>query len=252
MSVTIHIAPQFEKLRPLIEAIATNGVPAQAHEIYRARNRVYTLDADDTVLNIKSFKVPSFPNGYIYTTIRQSKARRSFANAERLLEMGIGTAPPVAYIEKKRHGRLRESYYISIQMDVDGDMREWLDNPRAQAALPALAAEIARLHHLGIRHKDLSPGNIMFRADATAPHGYRFYLIDLNRMRFGVHSHALHMRNFESIYLESAEQTGHLAELYAPHVGMDPQQARNEAIEAHRRFVRRKLRLKKMKNLFRK
>lgn len=249
MNVLSELSPQYQHLRAVVDDIATNGVPADAVEIYRARNRVYTLQREGITLNIKAFKVASFPNNYIYTTLRRSKARRSMENARQLMAEGFHTPDPVAWIEVRDGARLKQSYYISIQLDNAADMRCWQDNPAAMAALPAMAHLLAHLHHKGVWHKDFSPGNILWTL--TPDHGYRFYLIDLNRMRFGVHNRKRQMSNFAAINIESEAETAHLARLYAEAYGdeSDPYLIERAALQARRHYLRRKQRLHFLKRL---
>lgn len=252
MRVRKEIRPAFAHVEALVEEIAAHGVPSDATLIYEARNRVYTLDYQGISLNIKAFRPPSFPNNFVYNTVRRSKARRSMENALRLKDMGFETPEPVAYIEITAGDRLTRSYYISVQEKVDGDFRLWLDNPAAQAALPALASELVRLHRAGVWHKDFSPGNVMFRRDAAARGGYRLFLIDLNRMQFGVTSKAKLHKNFGTIYLESEAETGRFGRLYAAAAGVNEDEYQDVALNMHRQYVKRKKRLHAIKKLFKK
>lgn len=249
MSIIIHIVPGYEHLRPYAEKIASEGLPAGVEDVYRSRrNRIVKWRCNDIELNIKAFRVPVFPNDYVYGHLRGSKAKRSLENATRLLELGFGTPEPIAYIEQRRKGRLRESYYISRHISTDGDMRLWLDNPEAQAALPELAALMVRMHAAGVWHKDFSPGNIMFRKHDDGTHD--FFLVDLNRMKFGVKSKKRQMRNFGTIYIESMEETAHLARLYADAAGIDREQTELAARKELGKYYRRKKRHRATKRFF--
>lgn len=250
MKIRIEIAPQYEHLRPFIADIAENGVPEErARLVYAARNRVYALTAPGgEELSVKAFRSPSFPNCYVYTHLRQSKARRSMENALRLVEMGFDTPGPVAYVECTEHGRLTRSYYISRQIAADGDLRRWLDNPLAAKAMPGAAHLLARLHREGVFHKDFTPGNIMFSAlpDGT----FRYDLIDLNRMQFDVHRPKRLLRNLAAIYIESEEETARFGRLYGIATGMDPDKAEAEARAQMHRFIAHKRLLKRLKHPF--
>lgn len=249
MSTHITIHPDYEHLRQHIERIATEGARPDARTVYKARNTVYAQTCDGTELNIKAFRQPRFPNNYIYTHMRRSKARRSYENALHLLEIGIDTPQPVAYIENIAGGRLTTSYYISLQLDNCGDMRLWLENREAQNALEPLARFLHRLHHKGVWHKDFSPGNVLYRKDATAPGGFRFYLVDLNRMQFDVYDRDRQMRNLSAIYIESEAETGHFARLYAEASGMAPDDTAADAIHLYQKYLKKKNTIKKLKRL---
>lgn len=185
--------------------------------IYQARNKVYNYTYGTTKLNIKAFHAPRFVNAYAYGTLRKSKARRSFEFAGRLKSMGIGTPEPVAFIEKYESGKLRDSYYICLQIEGD-NVRDWELKPDSEQLIQALAADLVRLHRAGVFHKDYSPGNILFTRDADGR--YKFYYIDLNRMQFDVRSTDVLMQNFRAIHL-GLDQTLRLARAYAHAAGKD-------------------------------
>ncbi len=234
MKEVIEISPEFQHLEPAIREIACSGVPPKARLIYQARNRVYTLKVGDIELNIKAFRVPHFVNAYVYGTLRMSKARRSYLYAKRLLKMGFGTPLPVAFIEKFEGGRLRESYYVSLQMAAN-TVRDWETIPGNEQLIEALGADLVRLHRAGVLHKDYSPGNILYTKDLEGK--YHFYYIDLNRMEFDVKDLRRLMRNFRAIHLDP-EQTLRLARAYARAAGIDEhdaEQIATEQVKAYRR-----------------
>ena len=177
--------PDYSSLRPIVESITLNGAPDDAQVIFSKRNTVYTMMAGDEKLNIKAFRLPNIVNAFIYTTLRKSKAFRSYQNACRLIEMGFLTPKPIGYGEERDGIKLCHSYYISQHIDAL-NMRNWQDKPDCEPLLRAFAKEIVRLHHAGVWHKDFSPGNIIYTGNATD--GYKFYYIDLNRMRFNIKS----------------------------------------------------------------
>ena len=63
------------------------------------RNIIKLFDLNDKTINIKSFKIPNLINKVAYKYFRKSKARRSFEYATILLDKGIGTPQPFAYLE---------------------------------------------------------------------------------------------------------------------------------------------------------
>src|SRR5690606_41915767 len=66
-------------------------------------------------INIKSFKIPNKLNQFVYKYFRKSKARRSFEFATILLQKGIGTPAPVAFMENFNGLGLQKSFYASLQ-----------------------------------------------------------------------------------------------------------------------------------------
>lgn len=246
MRTIIHLNPAFDVLQPVIDDLAVNGVPADATLIYEGRNSVYTLQRDGYLLNIKAFKVPRFPNCYVYGNLRKGKARRSLLNAQRLLNLGFDTPAPVAFIELRHGLRMGQSYYVSLQIQAE-NVRYWTQKPDHDAMLPALADEMVRLHRAGVLHKDFSPGNVLY---TVAEGKYHFYLIDLNRMQFDVHSHCRLMRNFSAIHIESADQTARLARLYAAAANLDADTTEREARAQLDKYLKKKKTLRKLKNIF--
>ena len=80
------------------------------------RNIIKIFEYRSLTINVKSFRVPIFINGFIYKNFRKSKAKRSFENAKILISKGIGTPKPIAFYEKLNWLSLRESYYIIINL----------------------------------------------------------------------------------------------------------------------------------------
>ena len=208
-------------LAAFVRRVAEAGVPDDAELVYEARNRVFRCRVGGGWLSVKAFRRPKLANAYIYRHLRASKARRSFENAALLIKMGFLSPTPVAYIEVSRDGRLLESYYICQHLDGAGDMRHWEDNPLADSQLPEVALLLAQLHKAGIYHKDFSPGNILIHTD---PNGEkRLYLIDVNRMEFGVRDRRRLLQNLRAVNIENAAETCRFARLYAAAAGLDPE-----------------------------
>lgn len=149
--------------------------------LYKSRNEIRMMETDGRWLVVKKF----CNKGIIKQIIRSlgtSKGRRSFCNARYLLESGIPTPLPIAYIEKRsRLGLTTSSYYICEYSDMkaiaDGlHEHDGFD----KSMVKALADFIAAMHHKGILHNDLNSTNIIYDKHDCE---YRFSLIDLNRMR---------------------------------------------------------------------
>jgi glycosyltransferase involved in cell wall biosynthesis len=152
--------------------------------IYRQRNEIKVFDVDGTLLNVKRYRTPHFPNRIAYTFFRPSKAERAFRYALRLRAEEIETPEPVACILTKKNGLIHYTYYISKQVPYERTMYEFGTGGIAgrEHILKAFARYTAKLHQSGVYHKDYSPGNILFReTDGEV----RFCLVDINRMQFG-------------------------------------------------------------------
>lgn len=204
--IKIVINPEFERLRNFIESVPGRG-DELGDVIYKARNCVFKNVETGTPLCIKSFRVPPIYNRLAYTLFRKSKARRSYENAVRLMELNILTPAPVAYIEVYDNGLLQRSYYICLMVESE-TVRVWQRRPDGDEIERNLVDLICRLHSAKVWHRDLSPGNVLFDKNAN------YYVIDINRMRFGVESRHKFAQNFARLN-ESGEVTERIAKAYA-------------------------------------
>ena len=181
----IVINPTYSKFQSFIQSIPAI-FEKEGTAIYKARNEIKIFDIDGTVLNVKSYKVPIFINRIAYTFFRPSKASRAYGFARRLLSMGFLSPTPVAYIEETSGGLLSHSYFISLHTPMQGNLRVFNDCLPLSEEKRELATAFGRfsaiLHNSGVFHKDYSPGNILWEKGEDG--GYRFSLIDINRMQF--------------------------------------------------------------------
>ncbi|KFF16718.1 hypothetical protein [Flavobacterium hydatis] len=149
------------------------------------RNVIKLFDLNDKVVNIKSFKIPNLINKIAYKYFRKSKARRSFEYATILLEKGIGTPLPIAYLENYNWLGLRDSYYASEHLITELTFRELVeipDYPDHENILRQFTRFSFGLHEKGIEFLDHSPGNTLIKKNVDG--NYSFFLVDLNRMEF--------------------------------------------------------------------
>jgi len=160
------------------------------------RNVIKILTIDGQRYNIKEFKVPNLVNKIVYRFFRKSKAERSFLYGQRLLDLGILTPSPEAYIEYKSLFIFGKSYYISKQLKYDFTIRKLIDEPECDDydnILRQFTQFTYKLHENGIHFLDHSPGNTLIKKTST---GYDFYLVDLNRMEFKTLTYDERMANF--------------------------------------------------------
>ena len=231
MRKDVVINPKYAlQVRELVQNLADGELP-DGEVVYHGRNTIYRVKVDGLDLAIKSFDKLSLPNRYIYGHMRKSKAQRSYENASRLAEMGIGTPEPVAYIDTYKGGRLVHSYYICLFCD-DPTIEHWVDWSNAADVPEALAKFMINLHEKGIWQRDFNANNILMDDNR------RCYLVDLNRMKFGVHDMKKFMTNFMHVS-HRREDIPVIAEVYARLRGFDaPKRFGQEAVEAFDRFYR--------------
>ncbi|MDY2829168.1 MAG: AarF/UbiB family protein [Sodaliphilus sp.] len=206
MKQNIVVNPKYAQLAPFVGDVA-RGTADLGEEIYRARNVVSHTRQCGLDLIVKSFRVPRLLNAFVYAHLRHSKARRSYDNALRLMSLGIGTAVPVAYVEIFSHGLLTRSYFISLKVS-GSEMRFWEKRPDSDLLLHKFAAFMIELRDKGVFHKDFSPGNVILDDQ------YHFYLLDVNRMKFGVRNKERFIDNFARLHTEASE-IARLARIYA-------------------------------------
>ena len=218
----IIINPEFEQYMAFVKAI-----PQLFHKegktIFKARNELKVFEQDGVEFVVKSFKVPHFINQVVYAVLRPSKAERSYKYARTLIDKGISTPTPVAYIEIKKYGLFFNSFFISIKSRFHREIREISndpDLPEAHEVLSGFARFTADLHQKGIFHKDYTPGNILFGKTGDR---YDFELVDLNRMKFGPVAMDKGCRNLYNLYFPK-HQFVCIARQYAQQRGFDPDQ----------------------------
>ena len=196
---------------------------------------------------VKEFKKPNMVNAYAYTTVRTSKARRSYENGLKMLSLGFENPEPIAYCEERKGLKLVASCYVSRELVGATEMRHWEDHPDSDVLVRAFAEEIKRLHEAGVCHKDFSPGNVLYPGDSQQ--GYTFHYVDLNRMKFGEHRREKLMSMFRSINLRP-EETKRLARYYAEATGQQPEAVEREALSNLQGYLRERERKGKVKKLF--
>ena len=161
------------------------------------RNVIKIVELNHLNLNIKGFKIPNIINQIAYNFFRKSKAQRSFEYANKLIELAVGTPNPIAYFEYKTSLLFKKSFYVSEQLDSDLTYRELVhdfDYPDYDNILRAFTRFTFDLHEKGIQFLDHSPGNTLIKKQVDGT--YKFYLVDLNRMIFGVLDFETRIKNF--------------------------------------------------------
>lgn len=181
------------------------------------RNKIKNVSLGNTTLCIKAFKKPNLFNKIAYTFFRKSKAQRSFEHANRLLSLGINTPTPIAFFEFKTNGFLDQSFYISEQLDCEltyRDLNTNLDYPEHENILRAFTRFTHNLHQNNVLFLDHSPGNTLILKRGN---NYQFFLVDLNRMRFGNLSFRSRIYNFKRLSVHPsvvAVMSDELSKLY--------------------------------------
>ncbi|WP_397363330.1 lipopolysaccharide kinase InaA family protein [Olleya sp. R77988] len=194
--------------------------------------------------------MPGVFNSFVYKYIRPSKAKRSFEYANRLIDCGISTPFPIAYLENSSAFGLKSSYYISLHIDYDFEFRELIHKPlfpERDKILKQFAEFTFKLHENNVNFLDHSPGNTLITKDET---DYNFYLIDLNRMRFETMTFDKRMHNFRRLWL-SKTMVKVIAKMYAELYNKTYQDT-HDAMLKHSRSFQLKINSKKLRRSGRK
>ncbi|WP_250432775.1 lipopolysaccharide kinase InaA family protein [Hanstruepera flava] len=194
----------FQAHEQLLKEIVANYETTGENFGNQDRNSLKLFALNSMTINVKSFKVPNIFNKIAYKFFRKSKAQRSFEYANKLIEFNIGTPQPLAYFEFKSGLFFKNSYYISEHLRYDLTYRELTTDfnyPNHEAILRAFTRFTYNLHEKGINFLDHSPGNTLIK---TGEGDYKFYLVDLNRMRFESMSFEERIKNFAKLTIHKS------------------------------------------------
>jgi len=229
----LHINPAFEHLRSFIESVPKR-FEEEGETIYTGRNLIKVFESEGLRINVKRYHTPFFINSLIYSYFRPSKGWRAFTYPQRLLQAGVSTPEPIAYIEERRCGLIGLSYFISIQKPHARNFYEFGTNNVTDCVdiIEAFARFTARLHESGIYHRDYSPGNVLFDKINGE---WDFCLVDINRMNFGTVSLEKGCANFARLWGQTPFFLI-LAQTYAEARGYDPELCRRLILKYRQSF----------------
>ena len=119
-----------------------------------------------------------------------SKAARSYHAGAFLYQKALGTAEPIAWLDRWDDGRLVESYYLCIHVAAPC-FRDALiqiyeqeqNNAGMMALLHKVAPALRRLHEAGFMHGDLGNQNILVPKSSAGTYLEPLF-IDLNRSQY--------------------------------------------------------------------
>ena len=208
----IVINPKYSILNSFITNIPTL-FDQEGELVYAGRNQLKCYSVEGYDIIVKRYKVPHLINRIAYTFFRPSKAKRAYEYALKLLDLGVNTPAPIAYIEQKSFGLLNHGYFISIYEKDYTDIRSLMTGEQTNdALLQELAIYIAEFHNKGVLHFDMSPGNILYK---KVDNHFQFTLIDINRMQFLPKiSNEIRFKSFKQLSDNKAVLT-RIAQLYA-------------------------------------
>jgi tRNA A-37 threonylcarbamoyl transferase component Bud32 len=164
-----------------------------------------TLPVEDgKTLFIKKFRVLSGLQGLKHL-IRSSGARREWRVSNFLSQEGILTPTALGILERRRHGILKESFFITEGLDVSENLIDFCKNRRGTSnqkkkgnqILRLLAETTRKIHDIGLFHRDFHGGNFLV-TDGDSP---SLYVVDLHTAQKQRRvSHAKRLWNLAQIF----------------------------------------------------
>lgn len=148
------------------------------------RNVIKKVVVKGKLFNFKSFKRPNLINRIVYKYFRKSKAKRSFEYAHLLISENFNTPQPIAFVEFDDFFGLTSSYYICEHLEDVFTLREVYKNPNyenRETIIKKYTYLMYQLHEKGFEFIDNTSANFLIKKEKNE---YKFYIVDLNRMRF--------------------------------------------------------------------
>ncbi len=221
----------------------------QSDEIVQAgRNTLKKVTFEGRDCVVKAFRIPSVPQNYSYGMLAKSKAKKSYDNGQKLLELGLLTPAPVGYFEYRSGGKLMASYYIceyAADVETLHDIRHREDGLNANL-MEDFARYCYQLHSKGILHRDFNPKNILISENER---GTAFSIVDINRITwYQKLSLEKAMESLSRLPFDGEIRTS-ILEKYAELSGVDVKRCQNllnRSQQKTQRYFRNKRRLRKI------
>jgi RIO-like serine/threonine protein kinase len=163
-----------ETLTPEVEAVLRDpdGFLARARLLKAGRSSTVGA-ADGLVLKRYNFRRWSRP---LKDLLRESRAQAGFRRSYHLELNGIATPRVLAAADERALGMVRRGFVLMEEVSGGGDLATFSGDLAVAAG--RVGHLIASLHGNGFSHRDLKPGNVLFREDG------RPVLVDLDGLRF--------------------------------------------------------------------
>lgn len=201
LNIKYKLNPSYELFKNFLLNIK-NYFQENSNTIHKARNELKVIEYEGIQTVVKAFKIPNKINQIVYAYFRDSKAKKSYENAMKLIDVGINTPTPIGYIEFYKMGLFKESFYVSQKVDYAFTIREPLRDLEFQdreIILKKFVQFTYDLHQKQVFHKDYSAGNILVIKNGN---DYSFSIVDINRMQFKPMNTQEGLDNFAKLWLD--------------------------------------------------
>jgi len=186
--IVIKINPEFRTLNKFINELEENFEKG-GDTIKNHRNIIKIFNWNDTLVCVKNFGRLTLFNRWAYGTFRESKAKRSYDYALKLIDLGINSPSPIAYIDKfSKNNVLQYSSYICIYEDktevLENIIKSKLYSDKDKKSIISQYIKLIDSKFLknGITSRDFNSGNALVTNKENGE--YDFSFVDLNRLEF--------------------------------------------------------------------
>ena len=222
-------------------------------EVYDTNpNLVALLNSDEGGIVLKRFGWRSQFH-FLISPFMYSRARMSWNTAIILDSVRI-TPKPLFVHTKKKFGFKHENFFVTEAIEPHIKFRKMLkeetNSKKIKTVIKKLAIAIAKMHELGIYHRDLTTGNFLVNDSMD------IFIVDLNRAK-NVRKLSLNQRfkDISKIYFKNTEifsqkdSINHFFNYYSKESGIK-NDCINEYWKYRKKLVNRRKRSKKYKNLY--
>jgi len=154
------------------------------------RTAITMVEADGTRICVKEYRYPTL-RLRLKEYVRRSKGKKGWIMANGLVVRGVTAMIPVALLERRTWGLLREAFLMvespPEHLELDRYViRKFEDADQAglealRSFNESLSVFMAKLYHERIVHRDLKTCNVMVKEQAA---GWQFGLVDVEDLQF--------------------------------------------------------------------
>nr|WP_321266230.1 lipopolysaccharide kinase InaA family protein [uncultured Sulfurimonas sp.] len=224
MSHKLILNPKFNNFKEALLNIQ-EIFHASDNSIHKARNELKIIELNGIKCVVKSFKIPHFVNKIAYTFFREGKAKKSYLNAIKLMELKVNTPEPIGIIEFFDFGLISRSYFVSVYEPYDFTIREVFHHKvrNHTEVLKEFVRFTYEIHQKNVWHVDYSLGNILITKQEN--NNFKFSLVDINRMEFKNITAQEGLKNFNKFWAKDDNDLITIAKTYALLANIDEKEA---------------------------